>query len=95
MPDSSAVHPTAALFDGERHLVACTADHLDELVRHYYNRPYDEEELWAHMLMRAARSSPEDPTLEDLAFITGLSVTQVMRGLRWKSIWFRWVSHAS
>ena len=89
--DSSAVEPHSSTPDGERQLVACGREHLDELVGIYENRPYDEDELYAYVLLRAARLSPDHHDVEDLAFMTGLGVVEVMRAQRWLSVWSRWL----
>jgi hypothetical protein len=91
VPDSSAVHPSSALLDGQRRLTACGAPHLDELIRHYGGRPYDEDELLAHVVTRAQRRLGPEATLDDVAFAIGLSAAQVMRAMRWNSVWLRWL----
>jgi hypothetical protein len=90
-PDSSAVHPSSSALDGMRRLVACSAAHLDELTQQYHVRPYDHDELLAHIVTRAQRRMGHDATLEDLVFITGLTMVQVMRATRWQSIWMHWL----
>jgi hypothetical protein len=90
-PDSSAVHPSSSALDGMRRLVACSATHMDELTHRYHVRPYDDDELLAHIVTRAQRRLGHDATLEDLAFITGLTIVQIMRATRWQSIWMHWL----
>jgi hypothetical protein len=91
VPDSSAAHPFSSLLDGQRRLTACCPAHLDQLASQYATRPYDEDELQAHVVARAQRRIGPDATLDDLAFVTGLSVAQVMRAARWQSIWMFWL----
>jgi hypothetical protein len=90
--DSSAALPTATGVDGERRVVACTSTHLDELTSYYETRPYDEDELLAQIVLRARRRMGHEATLEDLAFMTRLSIVQTMRAMRWTSIWMQWLS---
>jgi hypothetical protein len=89
--DSSAVDPDRRVPDGQRRLTACGPAHLRELVDRYRGRPFDEEELWAYMVMRDQRRLGPDTELEDLADTTGLSLQQVMRAIRWQATWLRWV----
>jgi hypothetical protein len=89
VPDSSAVHPRFPLLDGQRRIVACGPGHLDDLVRYYRTRPYDDEELWACQLARAGRTTGDDD-LERLAIVAGLTVEQALRATRWRSVWMRW-----
>jgi hypothetical protein len=91
MPDSSAVHRSASLSDGQRRIVGCSQAHLEQMIHHYQGRPYDEEELWAHILTRAQRRAAGEADLEDLAFTTGLTMEQLLRATRWQSIWLRWL----
>jgi hypothetical protein len=90
--DSSAVDLSGrSSSDGQRRIVACGPTHLQEMIRHYQNRPYDEEELWAHILTRAQRHTVGDTELEDLVYTTGLTMVQLMRAARWQSIWLQWL----
>ena len=89
--DSSAVDPYRPALDGQRRLVACGPGHLKQLVDRYRDRPFDDEELWAYILMRAQRCSGPDTDLDDLADITGLTIEQLMRADRWQAVWLQWV----
>jgi len=89
--DSSAVDPYRPALDGQRRLVACGPGHLKQLVDRYRDRPFDDEELWAYILMRAQRCSGPDTDLDDLADITGLTIGQLMRADRWQAVWLQWV----
>jgi hypothetical protein len=91
VPDSSAVDPSGPIGDGQRRIVACGPAHLQEMIRYYQNRPYDEEELWARILTRAQRRTVGDTELEDLVYTTGLTMQQLMRAARWQSIWLQWL----
>jgi len=44
VPDSSAIHANDPKFDGKR-LVACTDEHLRQLVEQYHRRPFIDAEL--------------------------------------------------
>jgi hypothetical protein len=89
--DSSAVHPSSSRSDGWRRLVACNVAHLGELIGQYQVRPYDDDELLAHIVTRAQRHMGHEATDDDLAFMTGLTPVQIMRALRWQAIWMRWL----
>jgi hypothetical protein len=91
VPDSSAVHPSPFRSDGWRRLVACSVVHLAELIRWYQGRPYDDDELLAHIVTRAQRHMGHEATDDDLAFMTGLTPVQIMRAMRWQAIWMSWV----
>jgi hypothetical protein len=91
VPDSSAVRPAQSFLDGQRQLTACCAAHLDELIDQYRARPYDEAELWAQIVTRAQRRMGHEADIDDLAFMTGLTIVQLMRALRWQSIWMQWL----
>jgi len=90
LADSSAVDARPAL-DGWRRVVACTPDHLAELVDHYRGRPFDDDELWANVVARAGRRAPWELDIGDVVASTGLTLDQVIRGLRWQSIWHTWL----
>lgn len=92
VPDSSSVDLRRPDLDGQRPVVACGGDHLELLRREYESRPFDHEELWAHIVDRAERRAARwCLTIDDLAESTGLSLDQLLRAIRWRAIWHRWV----
>lgn len=93
--DSSAVHPTSSRLDGRRRLTACGRAHLHELISRYTDRPYDEDELLGRIVLRAKHRIGHEATLDDLAFVTGFTIAQVMRAERWSSIWLTWLPEAA
>jgi hypothetical protein len=79
--DSSCIYPAEADFDGNRLVVACTTDHLAEIVAKYRQRPFVQEELWAGKIAREQVSPGDQP--ERIAAATGLTVAQVLRATAW------------
>jgi hypothetical protein len=77
VPDSSAIHAHDPKFDGKR-LVACTDEHLRQLVEQYHRRPFIDAELWAGKIYRAvegnrSRRRIDDDALVELTGLTGLT----------------------
>jgi hypothetical protein len=89
--DSSAVDPSSSLNDGQRRIVGCGPAHLQERIRYYQDRPYDQEELWAHILTRAQRRALGQADLDDLAITTRMTMEQLQRATRWQAIWQQWL----
>ncbi|WP_411130355.1 hypothetical protein [Streptomyces sp. x-19] len=84
-PDSSVIHPDDPHQDGQRLLVACSAEHLGELQQQYRQRPYLKEELWAGKITRALRAHPEGLDEAGLVQATGLNIIQIEHTLSWES----------
>jgi hypothetical protein len=80
--DSSAVRSHAGGVDGQRLVLACTAEHGEVLRARYLQRPFAEEELWAGRIRRALGSAPGLGPVE-LAARTGLSPEQIEQGQAW------------
>jgi hypothetical protein len=91
VPDSSAVDPRRPILDGQRRLIACGRAHLHELVEHYRNRPFDENELWAYVLVRTRRITGWEATVDDLITASGLTAEQLASAERWQELWMRWL----
>jgi hypothetical protein len=92
VPDSSAVDLAHPELDGWRPVVACGSDHLEELRREYAARPFDYEELWAQIVDRAERREARwCMGIDDLVASTGLTIDQLLRAIRWRAIWHKWV----
>src|SRR5262245_39643395 len=70
--DSSSVDPERPGLDGRRRLVACGIDHLDVLRGYYLGRPFDHDELRAHVVNRAQQDAERHLTLEELTRATGM-----------------------
>ena len=92
VPDSSAVDLSRPDLDGWRPVVACGGDHLELLRREYEARPFDYEELWAQIVDRAERREARwCMGIDDLVASTGLTLDQLLRAIRWRAIWHKWV----
>jgi hypothetical protein len=92
VPDSSAVDLSRPELDGWRPVVACGGDHLELLRRQYEYRPFDHEELWAQIVDRAERREARwCMGIDDLVTSTGLTLDQLLRAIRWRAIWHKWV----
>jgi hypothetical protein len=92
VPDSSAVDLARPDLDGWRPVVACGSDHLELLRREYEARPFDYEELWAQIVDRAERREARWCLgIDDLVASTGLTLDQLLRAIRWRAIWHKWV----
>ncbi|MGW5666262.1 hypothetical protein ACWEWG_40710 [Streptomyces sp. NPDC003758] len=61
VPDSSAIHTVESNFDGRRMLVACSQEHLEELIEQYKHRPFVDVELWAGKIARVLRRQRPRP----------------------------------
>jgi hypothetical protein len=83
VPDSSAAHPDRYWSDGLRRLTACGETHLETLRKHYLERPYVEEELWAAKIDRVLTHGPSALPLEQLACRTGLHAPEIRRAVAW------------
>ncbi|MFF3911631.1 hypothetical protein ACFYZJ_38170 [Streptomyces sp. NPDC001848] len=83
--DSSAVHAVESKYDGKRTLVACSREHLAELLEQYKRRPFVDAELWAGKIARVLRRHPEGVSEEDLARDSGLTHVQIQRGVMWQN----------
>jgi hypothetical protein len=84
VPDSSAVHGDGGAPDGERQIIACGQEHLQQLLETYARRPFVDEELWTGKIRRAVAASSGRPLHSpELATLTGLTVDQVARALVW------------
>ncbi|MGC5041577.1 hypothetical protein ACPXCS_39295 [Streptomyces sp. DT190] len=66
-------------------IVACSPEHLDELIAQCKRRPFVEDELWAGKIDRVMQQHPEGISAEALAEEVGLSVTQVGAAVRWRN----------
>ncbi|HEY3561794.1 MAG TPA: hypothetical protein VGL05_30220 [Kribbella sp.] len=83
VPDSSAIHPNAPKMDGQRFVVACTEQHLEQLRERFAARPFTNEELWAGKVLRAFDRVGAQLQPEQLAAATGLSLDQIERAAAW------------
>ncbi|MFE6133211.1 hypothetical protein ACFQ6Q_33885 [Streptomyces sp. NPDC056437] len=83
--DSSAIHPHDPWQDGKRTVVACSPEHLEELVERYGYRPFEEAELWAGKIARVAAMHSTGLSPEALAYETGLTVSQLELGVLWQN----------
>ncbi|OEJ21453.1 hypothetical protein AR457_37250 [Streptomyces agglomeratus] len=89
--DSSAIHAHDSQFDGKRMIVACSPEHLDELIRQFKRRPFVEDDLWAGKIARVMQQHPEGISVEALAEEASLNVAEVGAGVRWHNREFlRW-----
>ena len=91
MLDSSSVDPVRPGLDGRRRLVACGGEHLDALRRYYLGRPFDHDELRAHVVNRAQQDAERHLTLEELTRATGMTLGELLGALAWRSLWFDWL----
>lgn len=83
VPDSSALHPTDPNLDGKRVIIACSVDHLAELVAYYRHRVFVPEEQWAGKVCRALADYDGPVPLSTVAQLSGLSVRQAEQGVEW------------
>ncbi|WP_351236893.1 hypothetical protein [Streptomyces sp. NPDC002133] len=81
--DSSFIHPQDPSLDGERPLVACSPEHLTELIKESGNRPYTEAELWAGKIDRVLAEHPRGLSLYALAVESGLTQAQIAEAAMW------------
>lgn len=86
VPDSSAIHAHDPKFDGKRMVVACSREHLAELVEQYKHRPFIDAELWAGKIYRAMEEHPDGISSEALAEETGLDQAQIELGVLWQNM---------
>lgn len=94
VPDSSALHAIDPGLDGRRVLIACSLDHLAELVDEYRHRPYAVDELWAGKVCRALEENGGSLSLPAIAAASRLSEAQVERGVDWHNARARdWQRH--
>lgn len=84
--DSSAIHAHDARYDGERLVVACSQDHLGELMRQYRERPFVDAELWAGKIARAMLAHPQGMSAEVIAAETGLGPGQIDLAVLWNNL---------
>lgn len=89
VPDSSVVHVSNPMCDGQRLLTACGREHLVALQEQYRRRPFVEEELWAGKIYRAVEHDPEGLSAESLTDATGLSLEQIERCMAWLKVQVR------
>ncbi|MFD3441660.1 hypothetical protein ACFWU3_29625 [Streptomyces sp. NPDC058685] len=83
--DSSAIHVHDPWLDGRHRVVACSPEHLEELVDRYGRRPFENAELWAGKIARVIATHPTCLSVEELAYETGLTVSQVDLGALWQN----------
>ncbi|MFD3441121.1 hypothetical protein ACFWU3_26845 [Streptomyces sp. NPDC058685] len=83
--DSSAIHVHDPWLDGKRRVVACSPEHLEELVEQYGRRPFEDAELWAGKIARVMATHPTGLSPEALAYETGLTMRQVELGALWQN----------
>ncbi|MGI5484838.1 hypothetical protein [Streptomyces lavendofoliae] len=89
--DSSASGQQDPLLDGRRFVVACSDDHLQQLIEDYKRRPFNDAELWAGRIARAERRHSGEMNADQLAEETGLTPEQIERGISWQTTRFmRW-----
>ncbi|MGA5285435.1 hypothetical protein ACPCSK_34425 [Streptomyces griseoincarnatus] len=90
--DSSAIHAVDPRFDGARMVVACSPEHLRELVEEYARRPFVEAELWAGKIDRVMLQHPSGAIrYSELLEETGLTPDQLEAGVTWKNEdYLRW-----
>ncbi|MFB6477435.1 hypothetical protein ACFCXF_03120 [Streptomyces virginiae] len=82
--DSSYDDPVDPAQDGNRLVIACSAEHLGELQQHYRQRPFNREELWTRKIDRAMRQHPEGLGLEQLEKESGLNALQIEAATTWQ-----------
>ncbi|MFD5428279.1 hypothetical protein [Streptomyces sp. NPDC127084] len=83
VPDSSYLHPHDPTRDGDRPLIACSPEHLAELMKAAGARPYLDVELWAGKIDRALATCPQGLSLYALAVKTGLTQDQIEQAALW------------
>ncbi|MFE7779075.1 hypothetical protein ACFU5O_35440 [Streptomyces sp. NPDC057445] len=81
--DSSFIPPHDCALDGDRIVVACSPEHLAELIKRTSDRPYVEAELWAGKIDRVLAAHPQGLSLYALATETGLTQDQIPRAALW------------
>ncbi|OEJ21400.1 hypothetical protein AS594_38130 [Streptomyces agglomeratus] len=79
-------HAHDSQFDGQRLIVACSPDHLDELIEQVKRRPFLDDELWAGKIARVLQQHPGVVSAKELAEKTGLSQAQVRVGVKWQKL---------
>ncbi|MDG9695320.1 hypothetical protein QC281_35165 [Streptomyces sp. DH17] len=83
--DSSAIHPRDPRLDGKHMVVACSREHLSQLIEDYKRRPFNDAELWAGKIARAMFWHSGEVSEEQLAEETGLTPEQIERGVTWQN----------
>ncbi|MBN0048767.1 hypothetical protein JS756_32735 [Streptomyces actuosus] len=81
--DSSYLHPHDRHLDGDRPLTACSAEHLNELIKKVGARPFANEELWAGKMARVLAAHSQSLSLYALAMETGLTQDQIAQAAFW------------
>ncbi|MFE6130515.1 hypothetical protein ACFQ6Q_20010 [Streptomyces sp. NPDC056437] len=87
--DSSAIHRHDPWQDGKRRVVACSPEHLEELVERYGRRPFEEAELWAGRIARVTAMHCTGLSPEALARETGLTMSRLELGVLWQNEHFQ------
>ncbi|MFD3849352.1 hypothetical protein ACFWVB_26095 [Streptomyces microflavus] len=80
--DSSAFCAQDPARDGKRRVVACSPEHLTELIEMHARKPFMEAELWAGKIARVMDDDPR-ADVQALSESTGLTPSHVQRGLSW------------
>jgi hypothetical protein len=84
--DSSAIYWHDPVRAGRRMVVACSPDHLDQLIEKYRRRPFVEAELWAGKMARAMFWHSGEAGEEELGAETGLSPEQIRQAVAWRDL---------
>lgn len=85
VPDSAYLHADDPRQDGRRLARACSPEHADELIAIGTSNWIDEQ-LWANKLRRVSGHwNRTETTLSGIADRAGLTPTQLMRAIRWRS----------
>ncbi|MEU2159082.1 hypothetical protein ABZ532_29430 [Streptomyces sp. NPDC019396] len=98
VPDASAIHDQDPWLDGKRAqdpwldgkraVVACSAEHLAELVKQYESRPCEKAGLWAAKIARVLEAHSRGLSVKALTEQTGLDQSEIELGIMWMNAEF-------
>lgn len=83
--DSSVLRASPGSSDGWRWLVACSAEHMLQLIQWYQRRPFVDAEQWAAKIARGIAGDPHRHH-DDAALMaqTGLTAEQIRQGVAFR-----------